>query len=70
MILWLMINITFSMILCALHIYHITYPFPAAQIRFLAETDLCYLNKISGKKYVIVYDVSYLTEEGQWLRDH
>lgn len=66
----LMLNITFSMILFMWFDYHILCAFPAAQIRFLAETDLCYLNKISGKKYVIVYDVSYLTEEGQWLRDH
>ena len=40
MILWLMLNITFSMILCALHIYHIAYRFPAAQIRFLANAEI------------------------------
>ncbi|EBL6729551.1 hypothetical protein BWJ02_26980 [Salmonella enterica] len=35
-----MINITHSMILCVLFIYHISCRFPAAQIRFLAEQDL------------------------------
>lgn len=66
----LMIDITLSMILCELINNHIIGRFPAAQIRKVAETDLCYLNKISGKKYVIVYDASYLTEERQWRRDH
>lgn len=40
------------------------------EIRKPAGTDLWYLNKICGKKYVIVYDASYLIEEGQWRRDH
>lgn len=30
-----------DMILCDLHIYHITYPFPAVQIRKLSKSDLC-----------------------------
>ncbi|EFB3355712.1 TPA: hypothetical protein MIH39_22350 [Klebsiella pneumoniae] len=35
-----MLNIILSMILCTVHNYHITYRFPAAQIRFLADSDL------------------------------
>ncbi|CDK73877.1 hypothetical protein ECHG_04525 [Escherichia coli H736] len=35
----LMLNITFSMILCVWFDYHILCAFPAAQIRFLAEVD-------------------------------
>ncbi|EDN4846475.1 hypothetical protein B1959_004557 [Salmonella enterica subsp. enterica serovar Gaminara] len=36
----LMLNITFSMILCFWFNYHILCAFPAAQIRFLAKSDL------------------------------
>lgn len=36
----LMLNITFSMILCILLDYHILCLFPAVQIRFLAVPDL------------------------------
>ncbi|EAO6910740.1 hypothetical protein FDZ49_15320 [Salmonella enterica] len=39
MILWLMLNITFSMILCDMHNYHIICPFPVVQIRFPAVPD-------------------------------
>lgn len=35
-----MINITLSMILCTLFDYHIAYGVPAAQIRFLANTEM------------------------------
>ncbi|CDK69756.1 hypothetical protein [Klebsiella pneumoniae IS22] len=35
-----MLNITFSMILCLWFNYHILCAFPAAQIRFLAKSDL------------------------------
>ncbi|OSZ03197.1 hypothetical protein BVZ23_28845 [Klebsiella variicola] len=35
-----MLNITFSMILCVWFDYHILCAFPAAQIRFLANTEM------------------------------
>ncbi|AWS99395.1 hypothetical protein FDK31_22300 [Citrobacter werkmanii] len=54
-----MMNITYSMILCVLFTYHISYRFPAAQIRKLSVPDLSSLPRLEAvTKHKMCHSIS------------